>query len=98
MHLDKERQHMRPLNHDHNGHGLGAPDISDSFSRDTSGLPTAISPETINLRDQDVFELRALPVHKRIGEVVIRMLGYNGSIPGPTLHVEQGSEVTVDFT
>jgi FtsP/CotA-like multicopper oxidase with cupredoxin domain len=109
MHLDKERQHMRPLNHDHegdkamshhdqHGHALGAPDISDSFSRDTSGLPTATSPETINLRDQDVFELRALPVHKRIGDVVIRMLGYNGSIPGPTLRVEQGSEVTVDFT
>lgn len=100
---------MRPLNHDHegdkamshhdqHGHALGAPDISDSFSRDTSGLPTATSPETINLRDQDVFELRALPVHKRIGDVVIRMLGYNGSIPGPTLRVEQGSEVTVDFT
>lgn len=92
---------MRPLNHDHegdkamshhdqHGHALGAPDISDSFSRDTSGLPTATSAETINLRDQDVFELRALPVHKRIGDVVIRMLGYNGSIPGPTLRVEQG--------
>ena len=23
------------------------------------------------------------------------MLGYNGSIPGPTLHVDQGSEITV---
>ena len=26
------------------------------------------------------------------------MLGYNGSIPGPTLHVDQGSEITVHVT
>ena len=26
------------------------------------------------------------------------MLGYNGSIPGPTLHVDQGSEVTIEST
>jgi FtsP/CotA-like multicopper oxidase with cupredoxin domain len=109
MHLDKERQHMRRLNHDHegdkamsphdhHGHALAGRDLGDSFSRDTSGLPNATSPEIINLRDQDVFELRALPVRKRIGDTMIRMLGYNGSIPGPTLHVDQGSEVTVDFT
>jgi FtsP/CotA-like multicopper oxidase with cupredoxin domain len=27
--------------------------------------------------------------------LAVRMLGYNGSIPGPTLKVQQGSEVTV---
>src|ERR671914_206397 len=84
--------------HDHHGHAPGARDTSDSFSRDTSGLPTAASPETLNLRDGDVFELRALPVRKRIGDATIRMLGYNGSIPGPTLKVAQGSEATVNFT
>ncbi|MDQ3658902.1 MAG: multicopper oxidase family protein [Actinomycetota bacterium] len=84
--------------HDHHGHALGARDVGDSFPRDTTGLPTATSPETVNLRDGDVFELRALPVRKRIGGAMIRMLGYNGSIPGPTLKVVQGSEVTVDFT
>ncbi len=26
------------------------------------------------------------------------MLGYNASIPGPTLHVDQGSEITVQVT
>ena len=26
---------------------------------------------------------------------MLRMLAYNGSIPGPTLHVDQGSELTV---
>ena len=28
----------------------------------------------------------------------LRMLAYNGSIPGPTLHVDQGSEITVQAT
>ncbi|MDQ3438219.1 MAG: multicopper oxidase family protein, partial [Actinomycetota bacterium] len=30
-----------------------------------------------------------------IGDAEVRMLGYNGSIPGSTLHVDQGSEITV---
>jgi hypothetical protein len=34
-------------------------------------------------------------VRKRIGDAEVRMLGYNGSIPGPTLHVDQGSQITV---
>ncbi len=33
---------------------------------------------------------------KRIGDSDVRMIAYNGSIPGPTLHVDQGSEITVD--
>lgn len=35
---------------------------------------------------------------KRIGEDVVRMLAYGGSIPGPVLHVDQGSEIVVDVT
>ena len=84
--------------HDQHGHAPGTRDTSDPFSRDASGLPTAASSETIDLRDGDVFELRALPIRKRIGDATIRMLGYNGSIPGPTLKVAQGSQVTLDFT
>ena len=35
---------------------------------------------------------------KRLGEATVRMLGYNGSIPGPTLKVRQGSEIVVHVT
>src|SRR5215207_1906048 len=84
--------------HDHHSHAEAAHDISDSFSRDTSGLAIATSPETVNLRDRDVFDLHIHPVRKKIGDAEVRMLGYNGSIPGPTLHVDQGSEVTVNVT
>ena len=80
----------------HHSNTVAAGDINDSFSRDTDGLPAATSPETVNLYDGDVFDLRIHPVRKRIGDAEVRMLGYNGSIPGPTLHVEQGSEVTVN--
>ena len=38
------------------------------------------------------------PVAKRLGDVTVRMLGYNGSIPGPTLKVQQGSEIIVHVT
>jgi FtsP/CotA-like multicopper oxidase with cupredoxin domain len=40
--------------------------------------------------------MRIFPVRKRLDSADLRMLAYNGSIPGPTLHVDQGSEITVD--
>ena len=68
------------------------------FSADTTGLLDATSTEIVELRDGGSFDLKAGPVRKRLGEAVVRMLAYNGSIPGPTLRVSQGSEVTINFT
>src|SRR5215203_4518437 len=76
----------------------GRVDSQDAFTTETAGLPEASSPSVIRLRDGDVFDLRVHPVRKRMGGTEVRMLGYNGSIPGPTLHVDQGSEVTVRTT
>jgi Multicopper oxidase/Heavy metal binding domain len=42
--------------------------------------------------------LRVGPVAKRLGNATVRMLGYNGSIPGPTAKVQQGSEIIVHVT
>jgi len=72
--------------------------VRDPFSADTAGLPDATSMEKVELRDGGSFDLKAGPVRKRLGEAVVRMLAYNGSIPGPTLRVSQGSEVTINFT
>jgi FtsP/CotA-like multicopper oxidase with cupredoxin domain len=69
-----------------------------NFSTDVEGLAEAASPEVVRLADGDTHEITIEPVRKRIGDADIRMLGYNGSIPGPTLHVDQGSEVTVEAT
>jgi FtsP/CotA-like multicopper oxidase with cupredoxin domain len=69
----------------------------DRFPTDVAGLPEARSTEPVQLSDGDRFELRIAPVAKRLGDATVRMLAYNGSIPGPTLKVREGSEVTVDI-
>ena len=72
--------------------------FEDSFSTDPAGLPEAVAPTLVRLRHGDRFALRIAPVAKRIGDDVVRMIAYNGSIPGPVLQVDQGSEVIVDVT
>jgi FtsP/CotA-like multicopper oxidase with cupredoxin domain len=81
--------------HDHHRHAGATGNGGETFPTQAEGLPPATSPETVNLCDGAVFDLRIHPVRKRIGDAEVRMLGYNGSIPGPTLHVDQGSEITV---
>ena len=71
-------------------------DHQDAFTTETAGLPEASPPGVVRLRDGDVFDLRIHPVRKKIGDAEVRMLGYNGSIPGPTMRVDQGSEITVN--
>src|SRR5438874_13629545 len=68
---------------------------TDEFSRSIPSLLPACETETVQLADGDRLNLRIAPVAKTIGAAVVRMLAYNGSIPGPTLVVRQGSEVEV---
>jgi FtsP/CotA-like multicopper oxidase with cupredoxin domain len=68
------------------------------FPTDPSGLPEATRPRLLELADGDVLNLEVGPVAKRLGDTTVRMLGYNGSIPGPTLRVKQGSEIIVNVT
>jgi FtsP/CotA-like multicopper oxidase with cupredoxin domain len=69
---------------------------ADQFPRETAGLPACRPTEVVTLADGQTFELEIQPVTKRIGDATVRMLAYNGSIPGPTLRVRQGSEIQVD--
>ncbi len=69
---------------------------TDRFPTDATGLPEAHAPELVELSDGDRFDLRIAPVAKRLGDATVRMLAYNGSIPGPTLKVQEGAEVVVD--
>jgi FtsP/CotA-like multicopper oxidase with cupredoxin domain len=68
---------------------------SATFSTDPSGLEESRRSEIVELADGDAFELRIAPVAKTLGGDRVRMLSYNGSIPGPTLRVRQGSEIAV---
>src|SRR3954463_4171338 len=69
---------------------------TDQFSRDTSGLPAATTSDFVELAKGQRFRLRIAPVTKQLGGASVRMLAYNGSIPGPTLKVREGSEIEVD--
>jgi FtsP/CotA-like multicopper oxidase with cupredoxin domain len=73
-------------------------DPPERFPTDPSGLPEAGRPALLKLADGDTLDLHIGPVAKRLGEATVRMLGYNGSIPGPTLKVQQGSEIIVHVT
>jgi FtsP/CotA-like multicopper oxidase with cupredoxin domain len=73
---------------------MGAP--NDEFPRDASGLPAATTAEIVDLSGGQRFQLRIAPVTKQLGDATVRMLAYNGSIPGPTLRVHEGSVIEVD--
>ena len=73
--------------HEHRAH------TSEHFPTETAGIPEAVRSQMIDLADGDAFELRIAPVTKRIGGARVRMLAYNGSVPGPTLRVREGSEL-----
>src|ERR687896_629330 len=70
---------------------------SGHFPTEIEGLPEARPPELVELSDGDRVDLRIAPVAKRLGDTTVRMLAYNGSIPGPTLKVREGSELIVDI-
>ena len=82
---------MNPHGHEHQS------TLDEQFPTDITGLP-----ELSVLRGRRArptvseFDLRIAPVAKRLGDATVRMLAYNGSIPGPTLKVRQGSEVVVN--
>jgi FtsP/CotA-like multicopper oxidase with cupredoxin domain len=68
---------------------------SHHFPTTVEGLPEARQSELVELADGDELDLVISPVAKRLGDDRVRMLAYNGSIPGPTLKVKEGSEIVV---
>ena len=80
--------------HTHEGHS----DEAANFSTDVAGLAEVVASEVLDLAEGDTIDLRIAPVVKRLGDAQVRMLAYNGSVPGPTLHVRQGSELVVNVS
>ena len=79
--------------HSMTGHG-----VAEEFGREITGLPAASATTAVDVADGETWELVAAPVRKHVGDDEVRMLAYNGSVPGPTLRVRQGSTVSVRFT
>jgi FtsP/CotA-like multicopper oxidase with cupredoxin domain len=76
----------------------GETHVIDGLPTETEGLREAARPQVVELSDGDEFDLEIAPVRKQIRDTTVRMLAYNGSIPGPTLNVAQGSTITVHVT
>ena len=70
---------------------------TDRFPTDPTGLAEASRPELLAIGHASTVRLTIAPVAKRLGDTTVRMLGYNGSVPGPTLQVAEGSEITVEL-
>ncbi len=69
---------------------------TEHFPTEITGLPSARQTEIVELADGEEFDLCIAPVAKQLGTATVRMLAYNGSIPGPILKVQQDSEVVVN--
>jgi len=81
---------MKDHHHHHQAPAAG------QFPTDPAGLPQDRPTDVIELAHGATFALGISSVAKRLGGDTLRMLAYNGSIPGPTLRVPQGSEIVVD--
>lgn len=74
------------------------PIVLTPFSKSIAGLPDATGPLFVELNDGDSYDITAGYVKKEIGNKELRMLAYNGSIPGPFIKTKEGSTVTINFT
>src|SRR4029078_11797374 len=85
-----------PIMPNHSDH----PEIENrgNFPTDTRDLPESPPSEVVALTDEGEFELRISAMGKQLGDAAVRMLAYNGSVPGPTMQVRQGSEVVINVT
>ncbi|MDB5048116.1 MAG: FtsP/CotA-like multicopper oxidase with cupredoxin domain [Fibrobacteres bacterium] len=63
------------------------------FDTGVEGLPQALPMGEILAKDGDTVRLTVSYVAKWISGQKIRMLAYNGMVPGPTLKVLQGAEI-----
>jgi suppressor of ftsI len=68
-----------------------------SFSTNISNTSEATEAQVVNLKNSDTYDLTASIVKKNIAGSEVKMLAYNGSIPGPIIKVAKGSEITINF-
>src|SRR6266700_6658471 len=68
------------------------------FSQEYGNAPGVTQQKTVELKNGQIYNLTASIVKKTINNNTVKMLAYNGSIPGPIIKVPQGSEITINFT
>lgn len=74
-----------------------SPVMASYFSTDTRNLKEAKQSDVVTLENGAIFDLTAQIVKKKIGDAEVKMLAYNGMVPGPMIKVTQGAEITLNF-
>jgi len=68
------------------------------FSSQVTQANSTKPQEVVSLKNGDIYNLTSSVVKKSINGQEMKMLAYNGSIPGPLIKVPQGAEITLKFT
>ena len=72
-------------------------DSESPVERSVAGLSEAVNQSIVSVKNNDTYSLSASFVKNTINDKTIRMLSYNGQIPGPILRVKQGDSIKVNF-
>lgn len=75
----------------------GSNDASGFFSTAVANAAAASVSKIVELKDGNTFDMIASIVKKVINGQEVKMLSYNGMIPGPLIKVPQGATITVNF-
>ncbi len=67
------------------------------FTNSINQAATTKPQETVTLKNGDTYDLTASIVKKTINGAEVKMLAYNGSIPGPLIKVPQGAQIMLKF-
>ena len=73
---------------------FGTMDGSNSVKRN---IAPALQSTVVELQDGNTYNLTAHYITKTIAGKEHTMLAYNNSIPGPTIKIAQGAEITINF-
>ncbi|HRN70114.1 MAG TPA: hypothetical protein PLS49_02915, partial [Candidatus Woesebacteria bacterium] len=61
------------------------------YSKEVNNYPEAKASRVVELKNGDTYDLTASIVKKNINGADVKMLAYNGSIPGPLIKVPQNA-------
>ncbi|VVM06017.1 multicopper oxidase family protein [Methylacidimicrobium tartarophylax] len=67
------------------------------FSVDPDSFPATKPSEVVHLKDGESYSLSAVKVQQTIAGAKVKLLAYNGSVPGPFFWVPQGGHITVSL-
>nr|ANC58173.1 multicopper oxidase family protein [Candidatus Methylacidiphilum infernorum] len=67
------------------------------FSVDPDQYPMVKETQSVYLKNGDKYEIVAQRLQAKIGNAQVKMLGYNGTVPGPFIYVHQGDEIILEF-